>query len=412
MTRFSKDPFGGLDYTQFASWKKVVLPNGEVYYEIPGHPGYVYDPVYSNATGRVIIRANPKGQIDAQAEEQRKQQDAERQQKELLEQQKFNQSPLGQIMPIAASTGGIIAAHQLIPTAADPIKEALAEQIRRETAAKFGQEVASQGTQQVANAAAEGATSAAMQQGATAMTETGAQQGLSMIPGLGGESSVGAVAPETGFLANAASLGPGPLAAIIAGTVMGGKAGWDMLHGKKANPIGRGILGIATGGLSEIANATGVFGHKSTRDIARGHTSDLLDRVKDDSISTDYITGMREQYNSGPPDPDNPYFNGKYGSFDEYKAAGLNAGDLSGVYGNLDTFEDWGRISQDERERRTQALIDADLYESDHGEVVITDPEKAREIIAALNKEKAKQDDFATAAAQGAGAGNRLPGGR
>ena len=45
-----KDPFPGTDYSQYLNWKKVVLPNGQVYYVVPGNPGYAFDPVASNAT--------------------------------------------------------------------------------------------------------------------------------------------------------------------------------------------------------------------------------------------------------------------------------------------------------------------------------------------------------------------------
>lgn len=52
-------------------------------------------------------------------------------------------------------------------------------------------------------------------------------------------------------------IGALPAAAIAGATYLGGKSAWDMLNGNKDNSIpgmiGRGTLGIATGGLSELA---------------------------------------------------------------------------------------------------------------------------------------------------------------
>jgi len=76
----------------------------------------------------------------------------------------------------------------------------------------------------------------------------------------GADAASGNVAAEAAptILGNAAELGAGPLAAIVAGTVLGGKAGYDMLKGKRPKgplgTIGRATLGVATGGLSEVAN--------------------------------------------------------------------------------------------------------------------------------------------------------------
>lgn len=66
----------------------------------------------------------------------------------------------------------------------------------------------------------------------------------------------GEVLPEVGT--GAAGLPILPAAAAAIGTVLAGKAGYDMLKGKRPSGIagkaGRATLGIATGGLSEVAN--------------------------------------------------------------------------------------------------------------------------------------------------------------
>jgi len=120
--------------------------------------------------------------------------------------------------------------------------------------------------------------------------------------------------------------------------------------------------------------------HKTTRQVAQEHTADLQKQFKDDSTYQAYVRGMREQYNAPPPDPTKP-FAGKYATWDEYKKGGLEAGDLTGVYGNLKTFgQDWSNIDQAKRQAVTQGLIDAGLYNSKKGEVEITDSAKARQI--------------------------------
>lgn len=120
--------------------------------------------------------------------------------------------------------------------------------------------------------------------------------------------------------------------------------------------------------------------HKTTRQVAQEHTADLLKQFKDDKQYQDYVGAMREGHNRAPATPNTP-FAGKYATWDEYKKAGLQAGDLSGVYGNLKTFgQDWTKIDQRQREAVTQGLIDAGLYNSKKGEVELTDAERAKQI--------------------------------
>ena len=139
------------------------------------------------------------------------------------------------------------------------------------------------------------------------------------------------------------------------------------------------LIGAGVGGLLGLGKS--YFNHESTRDIAKKHTGDLLSQGKDDPTWQNYVSAIRAQYNAPPPDPSKPYLGGKYGSFDEYKNAGLVAADLTGVYGNLKTFgPEWTKLTPDQQLKVTQGIINAGLYESDHGEVVITDPNKARDI--------------------------------
>jgi hypothetical protein len=101
--------------------------------------------------------------------------------------------------------------------------------------------------------------------------------------------------------------------------------------------------------------------------------------ASDDVDYQNYVQGMRKQYESAPLDPSKP-FAGKYGSFDEYKAAGLEAADLTGVAGNIEAYgPEYAKLTQDQRQAITQANIDLDNYYSEGGDVLIKDKAKAEE---------------------------------
>lgn len=132
-----------------------------------------------------------------------------------------------------------------------------------------------------------------------------------------------------------------------------------------------------TFGLSDKINDK-IF-HQSTRGLAEQHTGELLKQGKDDKQWQDYVSGMRAGYNAPPPDPSKP-FAGKYASWDEYKTAGLDAGDLTGVYGNLNTYgPQWAKLTLDQQKAVTQANINDGLYDSKKGEVVLNNSEKANQ---------------------------------
>jgi len=119
--------------------------------------------------------------------------------------------------------------------------------------------------------------------------------------------------------------------------------------------------------------------HQSTRGVAKEHTAQLLQQGVDNKAYQDYVMGMRAQHNSGPKDPTKP-FAGKYASWDEYQKAGLEAADLTGVYGNIKTYGPaWASLTQEQRQAVTQANINSGLYSSKKGEVEITNEQKARE---------------------------------
>lgn len=194
-----------------------------------------------------------------------------------------------------------------------------------------------------------------------------------------GASQLAPNAATPGLLSGWGSLGIGPQAGIVAGTALTAKGLYDLQQGRKGDPFSRGVTAMSTFGFSELGRALGV-GSPSTRDIAKSNTKSLQNIGKDDANWQDYVQGMRKQYDSGPTDPTKP-FAGKYGSWDEYKRAGLEASDLTGVYGNLKTFgPDWEKLSQDQRVAVTQGLINANLYDSKKGEVDIVNETEAKKI--------------------------------
>lgn len=204
-------------------------------------------------------------------------------------------------------------------------------------------------------------------------------------PTVVGASKVPIAAAPAG-LASGYGIGLGPLAAVGGATFLGGRSAVNMLQGKEDNSIpgmiGRGSLAIATGGLSEVARP--FFNRETTRDRARKNTAQLLEEAKGDPVAEAYVQGMRQQYDSAPPDPSKP-FAGKYASWDEYQKAGLEAPDLTGVYGNLKTYgPEWAKLTQEQRVAVTQLNINDGIYKSKKGEVEITDQEKAKKNLQAV----------------------------
>lgn len=98
---------GGIDYGQYASWVKTKGPNGEDWYKVPGNTGMVYDPYLSNLKGNVQLHRDPTTALSEQA-------DAKAKQDALLNAQQNAASPMGQLLPVAGSIAGLVAANQLL----------------------------------------------------------------------------------------------------------------------------------------------------------------------------------------------------------------------------------------------------------------------------------------------------------
>lgn len=138
--------------------------------------------------------------------------------------------------------------------------------------------------------------------------------------------------------------------------------------------------------------------HQSTRGVQQEHTGQLMQQ-SDDPTWQNYVAGMRAGHGEAPKDPENPFGDSKgnkFRTFDEYKASGLDAANLSGVYGNIDAFKpdyaekagvpNWAELTLPQQHAVTQRLIDENMYSSKKGEVVIGDKEKARRIYEEMAK--------------------------
>ncbi len=260
MAIFENDPFPGTDYSSFQNWKPVQLPDGRVMYTVPSAPGYVYDPVLSAARGRKVFMINPQAKLDLAQQEQ----EAIQKQRE---QQEFAASPTGQLLPIAANIGGLYAANQLINAGG-----------------------------------AAGANAALSSTGAAA---SGAASGAGVAPVLPSIEASNAVASSTGTaptglfggVAPMASSygGLGALAGIGGATYLGGREALNLLQGKDDKSLqgrgGRVVLGMATGGLSELARP--FMMRKSTKEIEKGRWKGTgLDPEKyQQMIGKDYFAG-------------------------------------------------------------------------------------------------------------------------
>ena len=175
--------------------------------------------------------------------------------------------------------------------------------------------------------------------------------------------------------------------AALAGldAISGGKATEGLM---KLNKASNKLTDKIDFGLGK--NIRGRVFHQSTKGRQEEITGQLLQQ-SDDPNWQNYVASMRmQQIKEGPKDKTKPFFKGQYATFNEYKKAGLQADDLTGVYGNMDAFKpdyaekagvpNWANLSFEQRKAVTQRLIDEDMYSSKKGDVVIGDKEKARKI--------------------------------
>lgn len=369
------------DYSKYPTWEQVKTPSGATYYVVPG-TAFVYDPFLSQQKGKPVLWQNPKPQQDEKAAAEKAAKDAA--------------SPLNQLLPVAGSTAGVIGAKYAVDalgpaTAAEKLAEL---ELSKQIAAQTAQQAAAQGAGQTASLAAPQIVDAGRVAGNVA--DVGAntmafQDGLNFSNALSAAAVAkggydvqkgyeqGGEGVRSGLTTAGAGIGSliMPGLGTAAGAAIGNVLGYGLQGSGWKNDL---ALLAAGGGITApliVARRMGVdLMHKTTKQVQQEHTQQLAEKAPEDATWQNYLGGMRTQeVNKDAP------FAGKYKTFDEYKKAGLQADDLTGVYGNLKTFgPEWAKLDFNKQKQVTQGLIDAGLYKSKKGEVEITDEDKAHEI--------------------------------
>lgn len=208
-----------------------------------------------------------------------------------------------------------------------------------------------------------------------------------------GGAAADATAAAPGALAYA---GPAIQAGVEASNWYDNNGGKELIHGQgiksgdwldtyaDANPITGWVNPVLHQiGLGSIGK-TILGAQESTRQVQGDHTEDLLKQDPDNQAWQQYVSGMRAQNAAPPPDPSHPFADTKgntYATFSDYKNStdGLDAANLTGVYGNLSVYgSQWASLTPAQQQAVTQKNIDSDIYDSKKGEVVITDPQTAQ----------------------------------
>lgn len=200
----------------------------------------------------------------------------------------------------------------------------------------------------------------------------------SLANGTAGTEGLASAAPTSAGGLAGSGLGAGPWAGIAAQALLSGKAGLAELKGNKPDLLSRGALDLSTFGLNEAALP--FLMHKSTKQVWNDNTNDLQSMAPDNQNWLNTISGYRNRPDDAGSNP-NPFHGGQYASWDDYKKAGLDANDLTGVNGMLQTFgPKYADYNFDQKKALTQAAIDNNLFESKKGEVNVTDQDKLRSL--------------------------------
>lgn len=187
-------------------------------------------------------------------------------------------------------------------------------------------------------------------------------------------SSVGPVAGE-GALGSigggVSSLGAAPLLGVAGGLALGAKGAKDLLQGNKTKGLegwgGRATLGIATGGLSELARALGVFGHKSTKQENKDRWKGLYNAGK---VPDWFVSDPKVNQDMGVDDA--KLASGKLGGRDVWATSGM-----------FDTFgKDWATTGNEaQREQVAKKMLDEKLFDTKKGVTYVTNQDRAKSIL-------------------------------
>lgn len=372
MARFDKDPFPGTDYSRYLEWNPVQTPSGEVYYEVPGYPGYVFDPVASNATGRKVFRRNPKKEIEEIQSQQELRDKA-------IKQEQAARSPLNQLMPVGASALGTIAVNQLSPVKTDPIQTAVAEMLKSRSGDIASQTVnAVPATQQLPQV---GALSSPTPIGTAVDGGTLMSDGSVMAADAPWFGSGGSLFNTQASLANPASLG----ALNIAGGALGAYGAYNaskmqnkrqgIMSGAASGAAAGASLAPATLGLSVpigaiIGALAGAAAHETTKHRSQrrygelgsmggsSNFQDLVNRGAQESLSGADTWDLGDDKSQAPIDL------------------------MTRSYGVLKTFgPQWANVSDDKKQAVVRELVNNDLINSKQGDYLIDNPGQAQAIM-------------------------------
>lgn len=359
------------DYSQYQTWKQVKTPGGGVYYQVPG-TSLVYDPFLSQTRGRPVLWQNPQPNLDAESEAK-----AEKERQIKLQEQQL--SPLNQFAPVLGAGAMAVAApwalNQLgVTNTGASITPGVAGGAAQTGAPGILESVGNS----ISNAGA--FTNAAMG-GSFGPVASGAEYGASL-------SGAGMV-PTTGgsFLSNALPIAGGALGAYgLATNLMDNKK--DPLGGAASGAalgasVGSFLPGVGTligGGIGAVVGGlAGLFGtDKSTKERQAERWGELQKQG---------IAGVDAAYQANHAQEDTGVWkDGKYAGqkWTFEKAQDLAKDDPSHfvhVYGNYKTFgNDWNSYGLDKQKQIVSGLVNAGLYKSDKGDILISNEDKAREI--------------------------------
>lgn len=220
-----------------------------------------------------------------------------------------------------------------------------------------------------------GATDMAIPSVATTSLPGAAAPGMFDLAGIGGAGN--AILPAAGLipigdvLLNNRGPGRGALEGAAGGAAIGSYFG----------PWGAAIGG-GLGGL--VGLGKGLFKHKSTKEYEKERWGDFANKAQASGINP-ALADIAQNANH-PVGDTGIWQTGKYAGqkWDFNKALDLaksGGNDFNLVLGNMQTFgPEWLNKTPDQQRAVSQALANAGLYKGDHGDVLISDANKAQQI--------------------------------
>lgn len=199
-----------------------------------------------------------------------------------------------------------------------------------------------------------------------------AAAGLDAAASAGSAADItGGTLGELGGAGAVGGIGMLPLAAIAGGTILGGKGAYDEFQGKTPNLASRAVLDMATGGLNELA--IHFLTHESTKDLEAKKWGGVANSTDPTNAAygkqyQEYLASPQAKIDATGPN-----------TFDAKKAAGnLKPEDVWGGAGLVNNIPGWlTKYSEGQRKDISQQLLNQNLITSDHGDLELTDVDKA-----------------------------------